>query len=174
MRRLSFYAIMIFLVYFLQTGVFTHLTLGGIVPNLFIICIVSIGIIRGKKDGCILGFFLGILTDALFASYFGFYALVLSVIGYLAGYVHQIFYEEDMTLPIVMIGIADILYGIIIYVFSFLTRGRMNFFIYLRKIIIPEMIYTLILAVFLYRLISWINKKIEIKGSEKRIDKKII
>ena len=44
----------------------------------------------------------------------------------------------------------------------------------LRSISIPEMIYTLILAVFLYRLISWINKKIEIKGSEKRIDKKII
>ena len=51
MRRLVFYISMIFIVYFLQTGVFAQLTLGGIVPNLFIICTVSIGMIRGKKAG---------------------------------------------------------------------------------------------------------------------------
>lgn len=170
MRRLIFYIAMIFVIYFFQTGVFTHLALGGIVPNLFIICIVSVGVIRGKMEGCLIGFFCGILMDALFGPYFGLYALVFSVIGYLSGYVQQIFYEEDMTLPIVITGIADLLYGIAIYLFTFLTRGRTNFIFYFGRIILPETIYTLILAVFLYRLIGWINKKIEIKGSENRID----
>ncbi len=170
MRRLVFYIAMIFIIYFFQTGVFTHLALGGIVPNLFIICTVTIGMIRGKKEGCLIGFFCGILMDALFGVYFGMYALVLSVIGYLAGYVQQIFYEEDMTLPIVIIGIADLLYGIAIYLLCFLTRGRMDFIFYFGRIILPETIYTLILAVFIYSIIGWINKKIETKGSEKRID----
>ena len=75
-----------------------------------------------------------------------------------------------MTLPIVMSGVGDLIYSAAIYLASFLTRGRMDFFFYFRKIILPEIIYTLILAVFLYRIISWINKKIEIKGSENRID----
>lgn len=170
MRRLVFYIAMIFIIYFFQTCVFTHLALGGIVPNLFIICTVTIGMIRGKKEGCLIGFFCGILMDALFGVYFGMYALVLSVIGYLAGYVQQIFYEEDMTLPIVIIGIADLLYGIAIYLLCFLTRGRMDFIFYFGRIILPETIYTLILAVFIYSIIGWINKKIETKGSEKRID----
>ncbi|MDD3222245.1 MAG: rod shape-determining protein MreD [Clostridia bacterium] len=170
MRRLIFYVAIVILAFFMQTGVFTHLALGGIVPNLFVICTASIGMIRGKTEGCVVGFFCGILMDALFAMYFGFYALVLAVLGYLTGYVKQIFYEEDMTLPIVIIGVADILYGIAVYLFSFLTRGRMDFPFYLGKIIIPETIYTLILAVFLYRLISWTNRRIEIKGSENRID----
>ena len=170
MRRLVFYIAMIFIIYFFQTGVFTHLALGGIVPNLFIICTVTIGMIRGKIEGCLIGFFCGILMDALFGVYFGMYALVLSVIGYLAGYVQQIFYEEDMTLPIVIIGIADLLYGIAIYLLCFLTRGRMDFIFYFGRIILPETIYTLILAVFIYSIIGWINKKIETKGSEKRID----
>lgn len=170
MRRLVFYIAMIFIIYFFQTGVFTHLALGGIVPNLFIICTVTIGMIRGKKEGCLIGFFCGILMDALFGVYFGMYALVLSVIGYLAGYVQQIFYEEDMTLPIVIIGIADLLYGVAIYLLCFLTRGRMDFIFYFGRIILPETIYTLILAVFVYSIIGWINKKIETKGSEKRID----
>ena len=108
--------------------------------------------------------------DALFTMYFGFYGLTLAILGYIAGYVQQIFYEEDMTLPIVIIGIGDLVYGLIVYIAGFLTRGRMDVFFYFRKIILPEVIYTLILAVFLYRIISWINKKIEIKGSENRID----
>ena len=83
---------------------------------------------------------------------------------------NRFFYEEDMTLPIVIIGAADLFYGVIIYLFSFLSRGRMDFIFYFRRIIFPEMIYTLIIAVFLYGLIGWINQKIEIKGSEKRID----
>lgn len=169
MRRIIYYVAMIITGYLLQTGVFTQLSLGGITPNLFIICTISIGMIRGKKEGCVIGFVFGILMDALYAMYFGAYALLLSVMGYIAGYVQQIFYEEDMTLPIVMIGIGDLLYGIAIYLFSFLPRGRMNFFFYLGRIILPEMIYTLILAVFIYRLITFINRKIE-KGSENRID----
>ena len=170
MRRLVFYIAMIFTAYFLQIGVFTNLTLGGIVPNLLVICTVSIGMIRGKKEGCLIGFFCGILMDALFTIYFGFYGLTLAVIGYMAGYVQQIFYEEDMTLPIAIIGIGDLIYGFIVYLAGFLTRGRMDIFFYFRKIMLPEVIYTLILAVFIYRIISWINKKIEIKGSENRID----
>lgn len=169
MRRIIFYVAMIIVGYFLQTGVFTQLTLGGITPNLFIICTISIGMIRGKKEGCVIGFIFGILMDALYAMYFGVYALLLSVMGYIAGYVQQIFYEEDMTLPIVMIGIGDLLYGIAIFLFSFLPRGRTNFLFYFGRIILPEMIYTLILAVFIYRLITFINRKIE-KGSENRID----
>lgn len=174
MRRLIFYGLMIFSGYFLQTGVFSEWTLGGISPNLFVICAVSIGMIRGKKEGCIVGFIFGILTDALYAVTFGFYALLLALLGYAAGYVQQIFYEEDMTLPLAIISLADFLYGLTIYVFTFLPRGKTDFIYYIAHIILPEVIYTLILAVFVYRLITFINRRIEIKGSENRIDKKII
>ncbi len=71
--------------------------------------------------------------DTMFSMYFGFYALIFSLIGYLTGYIKQIFYEEDMTLPIVVIGAADIFYGIIIYLCTFLTRGRMDFYIIFQK-----------------------------------------
>ena len=155
--------------YFLQTAVFTEFTMGGIVPNILIICTVSMGMIRGKKEGCIIGFVFGILMDALYSVYFGIYALILALMGYAAGNLKQIFYEEDMTLPILLIGFADFIYGIATYIFGFFSRGRTNFLFYLRKIILPEMFYTLILAIFIYRLIIFINKKID-KGSENRID----
>ena len=169
MRRILFYIAMIVCGYFLQTAVFTEFTMGGIVPNVLIICTVSMGMICGKKEGCILGFIFGILMDALYSIYFGIYAFILALMGYAAGNLKQIFYEEDMTIPIVLIGVADFIYGIAIYIFGFFSRGRSNFLFYLRKIILPEVFYTLILAIFLYRLIIFINNKID-KGSENRID----
>ena len=97
------------------------------------------------------------------------FEIPIALMGYAAGNLKQIFYEEDMTIPIVLIGVADFIYGIAIYIFSFFSRGRSNFLFYLRKIILPEVYYTLILAIFLYRLIIFINNKID-KGSENRID----
>ena len=40
-----------------------------------------------------------------------------------------------------------------------MIRGRINVFFYLGRIIIPEMIYTVIFAVFLYQLNYYVNKK---------------
>ena len=42
---------------------------------------------------------------------------------------------------------------------TFLIRGRIQLFFYLRRIIIPEAIYTVIFAVFLYQLNYYVNKK---------------
>ena len=166
MKRILSYAVLICVFFFLQTGVFSHLRMGIIAPNLLLICTASIGMIRGKTEGCLVGFFSGILYDALYASYFGLYALILCVIGYMAGYVNRIFYEEDMTLPLVVIGAADAFYGIIVYLLTFLSRGRMDFPYYFLRIILPEMVYTLILAVLLYRMIFYIDRKLNSKGSD--------
>ena len=51
------------------------------------------------------------------------------------------------------------MYGLYQYITTFLIRGRIHFFFYLRRIIIPEMIYTVILAVFIYQLNFYINRK---------------
>ena len=169
MNRFFSYALLILVFFLLQTGVFSYLRLGGIAPNLLVICTASIGMIRGKTEGCLVGFFSGILYDAIYASYFGLYALILCLIGYIAGYVNRIFYEEDMTLPLVVIGAADAFYGIVVYLLTFLTRGRMDFLFYFLHIILPEMIYTLILAVLLYRLIFYIDRKLINKGSDDAI-----
>ena len=170
MKRLLVYILLIIGTFLIQTGVVPYFTLGGIAPNLFIITTASIGTLRGRKEGCLFGFFSGILLESLYTTYFGIYALIFSTVGYFTGYIKKYFYEEDMTMPILFIGLSDLFYGLVIYLTSFLARGRINFFYYFRKIILPETIYSLIIAVFIYRLIIWINKQIETKGSENRID----
>ena len=112
------------------------------------------------------GFFCGLLMDISVGYYLGINALCFLVIGFVLGYLNQIYYEEDITLPLILIGVADFLYGIIMYILSFMARGRFDFLYYLGRIILPELVYTVILSIVAYRFILFICKKLDKKGSE--------
>ena len=166
LKRTIVYAACILGAFLLQSSLFSLLALADIVPNLLIIVTVSIALIRGRSEGCAVGFFSGLLMDIAFGSFLGFYALCYMVIGYLLGYFNQIYYEEDITLPLMLIGLADLFYGMIMFIFRFMPRGRFNILFYLRRIILPEIVYRVIVSIILYRFMLFICKKLDKKGSE--------
>ena len=165
-------AIFILLCFILQSGVFTNLAFAGIIPNLMIILTSSFGFMRGEKEGLIIGFFCGLLCDIFFGDFLGFYALVLMYIGFINGKFCGIFYPEDIKLPIALIVFSDLTYGIICYVLLFLLRGRLNLPFYFTRIIMPEMLYTIVVTMFLYPLILKVNEKLETR--EKRSAQKFV
>ena len=146
--------------FILQTTVFQALSIGSIVPNLLLIATVSFGFMQGKITGIWVGFFCGILKDVFYGNLLGFYALVYLCIGYAAGCCCKIFYDEEIRVPLFLVAAGDFLYGAAVYVVQFLMRGRIEIFFYLKRIIIPEMIYTVLITVILYKLLFWLNKKL--------------
>ena len=76
------------------------------------------------------------------------------------GYFYRIFYDDDIKTPLFLISMSDLIYGIVQYGFMFLMRGRIHFFRYLGRVILPEVLYTLILTIVLYRLLYRINQKL--------------
>ncbi len=52
------------------------------------------------------------------------------------------------------------LYGTMVYGIQYLMRGRIDFFYYLGRIMIPEMIYTVLVTVVVYKLLFLLNKKL--------------
>ena len=102
----------------------------------------------------------------------GFYALIYLVAGYLNGLFEQIYFDEDIKLPLFLIAVSDLLYGLCIYVFTFLLRSDFNFLYYLNRIIIPEAIYTIVITLGVYPLLLFINHKLE--AVEKRSASKFV
>lgn len=146
-------AVFIIICFLLQSTVFHSLSLGGIIPNLMIILTASYGFMRGRKSGLLIGFFSGLLMDIFFSDVLGFYALLYMYIGYLNGVFKKMFYPEDIKLPIALIVGSDFLYNFLIYIITFLLRGRFQFIYYFFNIIIPEMVYTIIVTCILYPLL---------------------
>ncbi len=156
--------------FLLQTTVFQALSLAEIAPNLLIIAVSSFGFMRGKKEGMFVGFFCGLLIDIFFGFYLGVYALIYMYIGYINGIFQKRFYPDDMKLPMLLIGASDIISNLVVYFFLFLFRSRFRFWDYLRTIILPEFVYTMVITIFLYFILLKVNQALE--AHEKRRAKK--
>ena len=64
---------------------------------------------------------------------------------------------EDILLPLSLISASELIYGLGTYMIMFVMRSRFAFFHYLTSIILPELLYTVIVTLFIYRLIYKIN-----------------
>lgn len=149
-----------------QSTVFARYSIGGIIPNFMIVITASYGFMYGEKYGMCIGFFCGLLTDIFFGNLIGIYSLIYLYIGYLNGKFNNIFYPEDIKLPMALIVGSDFVYGFICYMLFFLLRGKFDVLFYMSNVILPEVVYTIVITIFLYPLILRLNKKI--LGEEKR------
>ena len=156
----------------LQTTVFQYLNFGGISPNLLIIVTASYGFMFGRRYGMTVGFICGLLMDIFYGSVLGFYALIYLYIGAGNGVFHRVFYQNDIKLPLALITVSDLLYSLICYVLLYLLRGRFQVIFYLKSVILPEIVYTIFVTVFLYPCILLLNRTLE--DTDKRSDRKFV
>lgn len=168
MRRVFIQLIIILICFLFQTSVFRFLDLAGIVPNLLLIPTVSFGMMRGRKEGMLVGFCSGILMDIFYGPIIGPYALLYMYLGYINGFFHRVYYMEDILLPMLMVGANDLVYNLLVYIFSYLLRNRLEFGFYFIHVILPELIYTMIMTLVIYKPLVkinlWLKRKEE--GSE--------
>ena len=153
MRRKITVFLIIAVCYLLQSTVFQALSFASISPNLMIVVVSAFGFMRGKKEGLWIGFFTGLLL--------GFYALLYMYVGYFNGFFRKMFYPEDIKLPMLLIAVSDFSCSLIIYFLLFLFRGKFDILYYLLNIMIPELVYTMVVTIFLYFIILKINQKLE-------------
>lgn len=161
MKRKIISLLIIIICFLLQATVFARFTIASIRPNLLLIVTASFGFMRGKKEGMIVGFISGLLIDVFWGDILGFYTLIYTVIGYLNGFFKRLFYDEDIKLPLALIGASDLAYGMVIYFCYFLLQGNFDFLYYLLHIILPELVYTILITLVLYQIILQINRKLE-------------
>ena len=161
MKQFIMSVIVIIVCFLLQSTVFQALSIAGVVPNLLLIVTVAAGYMHGRKNGIYVGLACVLLVDICYGDIIGLFGLMYMCIGYLNGYAHKVYFRDDYTMPIILVSISNLLYGFFYYVFLFLLRNRLNFFFYLRRIILPELIYTVVVSIVLYKILHILNVKLE-------------
>lgn len=160
-KRIGTIALLMVLCFILQTGVFSRLQLAGVTPNLMLILTASFGFMRGRKEGMAVGFFCGLLVDMATGNYVGLYTLLYMYLGFFNGLFKKIFYGDDLKLPMFLIAVTDLMYGLAIYLFMFIMYQNREFGFYVFNVILPEMVYTILVSIFLYYLILKVNQWLE-------------
>ena len=157
MRRVIVTGLVIVVFFILQTSVFEMLKLADIRPNVLVILISSVAVMRGQNAGMLTGFFCGLLMDLFFGSFLGAYAFLYMLFGFVDGFFNRIYYADDNFLPLFLIGANDLAYGLIMYIFRGLLRNHLHFLYYFTSIILPELVYTVAVGLVLYQLLLRLN-----------------
>lgn len=134
----------------LQAGIAPHLAVFGVVPNMFLLVVVTLALVEGPIPGAFAGFTAGLLLDMLGTSAIGPWALVLGVVGYVAGTLNAHMFAEGWLLPVSVVFMASVLsefsYGILLAVLG--IGGP--FVVVLTHIVVPAAVYNTALAVLVY------------------------
>lgn len=156
------------IIYILHSNLFTSFKIVGVMPNLFIIFILFIGLYSGRIMGATYGVCLGILLDLFIGKKIGITAMALGIIGIIGGEFDRNFSKESRLTIIFMVIAATLIFEIISYVLSYFICG-----IYIQwgafiKILLIEAFYNSILTIILYPLMQKLGYKIEneYKGSK--------
>ena len=156
MRKQLTLAILIVLTFLIQTSLIPLFPLPA-TPNLLLILTVSMGFMRGRRSGLLTGFFSGLLLDLFYTNLFGFTALVFMYAGYVTGGMYMVFFDEDIKLPMLFSGVSDLVYQLLFFLVIFVIRRRLDFIGYLRAVILPEVIVTVIFTILFYRIYYVVN-----------------
>lgn len=144
----------IFILYFFQANFFGSFTINGVMPNLFVIFILIVGLFGNRFMGTIYGIVLGFFLDYLFRSKIGISAISLGMVGFLATIFDRNFSKDSRMTMMFMVAGATIVYEVMVYVGNYIvfsTNLEMMAFI---KILLVEIVYNVILTIIFYPLIQ--------------------
>lgn len=172
LKRILINILFILLAFTIQNCVFPLLPFLAATPNLLLILTFSFGFMHGKEAGMLYGVLSGLMLDLFYSGPFGFYTLIYVYIGYLNGIFTKYYYEDYITLPLILSVLNSLGYSMYIYIFRFLIRGRLNLPYYFRNLMLPEIIFTSVTTLLIYRLFLSASRRVEDIG--KRRDSTIV
>ncbi|MCF0124406.1 MAG: rod shape-determining protein MreD [Clostridia bacterium] len=140
------------LIYYLQSNFFNWFNISGVMPNIYVILVLFIGLFSSQLMGMGYGIAIGVVLDLLLGRKIGIYAVSLGLIGFLAGVFDKNFSKDSrMTIMCMSFGVTviyEILSYILKYIFDF---NQIEIFSFI-KILIVEIIFNLIITVIVYPL----------------------
>jgi len=150
-----------FIIYYLQSNFFVWFNISGVMPNLFVILALFIGLFSNQIMGTAYGVGIGILLDLLIGNKIGVNAISLGIIGFLSAIFDKNFSKDSRaTIMFMVLGstaVFEIIRLLLNYVVLSTNVEIINFII----ILVIEIIFNLILAIILYPLIQKFGYYIE-------------
>jgi rod shape-determining protein MreD len=103
---------LIFVAAVLQVSVLNGVHLGGGVPDLLLVTLVCVALLRGATFGAACGFYAGLLVDTATLGQLGFTSLPLTVAGYWIGRYGDTTGRDRAHAPFLSVAVITILYAL--------------------------------------------------------------
>ncbi|MBR3002497.1 MAG: rod shape-determining protein MreD [Clostridia bacterium] len=149
------------LIYLLHQNLFYNFTIAGVMPNLFVILILFIGLFFNKTAGITYGAIFGLLLDFFIGKKIGISSVMLGIVGLIGGLFDKNFSKESRITLMIMVIVCTFIFEIGSYTLGFfIYQYEINLPVFIKTLLI-EASYNVILTIVLYPLMQNFGYKIE-------------
>jgi rod shape-determining protein MreD len=149
-------AILLFLVAVVQVSLLSSLHVAGGTPDILLVTLVAVALLRGAVFGAVGGFFGGLLVDTANLGTLGLTSLILTIGGYWIGRYGETTGRDRTHAPFVSVAVVTILYAIGILLLHFLLGDPVSG----KRILIDSLVPTIAFNLILTAPIYWLVKKL--------------
>ncbi len=126
---------------------------GGGTPDVLLVVVVALGLLRGSVPGAVVGFAGGVVVDVVTLGTLGVTSLVLTLAGFWAGRYAETSGRDRRYAPIVAVGSITLLTGAFGYVLHYLLAEDVVARHALVSALAPAFLLNLLLALPVHRLV---------------------
>ncbi|MCX8129230.1 MAG: rod shape-determining protein MreD [Clostridia bacterium] len=166
--KIFIYTITILIITIIQCTVLDYIRVYNVKPDLMIVFVIAVALLRGNVEGAAIGFVMGLLHDVISGKILGFYSLLGLYLGLIIGSVNKRLYRENFLVIIFFTFISSIAYEGGVYFLSTLTNGNADFVYAFKALILPEAVYNSIASIIIYILVIKMNYRFEDVGKTTR------
>lgn len=143
-----------FIIYFLQSNFFIWFNIAGIMPNIYVILVLFIGLFVKRKAGLICGLVFGLYLDIVLGKTVGISALVLGVVGMFGEILSKNFSKDSRFIVCLMVLGTTALYELAVYLLTMLRTGSDIEILAFLKILLVELIFNELITIIIYPIIK--------------------
>jgi rod shape-determining protein MreD len=143
----------LFVAAMLQAVIVSSLVFGGGAPDLLLIVVISLGLLRGSVPGAVFGFAGGLVVDLLTLETLGITSLVLTLAGFWAGRYAETTGRGRRLAPIVAVGAITLLAAFFAFVLHYLLGDEVVARHALVTVLVPTLVANLVLALPVHALV---------------------
>lgn len=136
-----------------QTVVVPPFLLAGGSPDLLLVAVVSLGLLRGSLAGAVLGFTGGLVVDLLTLDTLGVTSLVLTLAGFWAGRYAETTGRGRRSAPLLAVGAITVLAALFAVVLHYLLGDEVVVRDALVTVLVPTLVLNLLFALPVHALV---------------------
>ncbi len=153
----------------IQSTILSSLYMPGLLvtPDLVLVIVVCLALLRGSDEGLIIGLCAGLLLDLKDGNIIGIQALSKMLLGFSVGTIQKKFFKDNYLIVIAVVFIATVFFdGFNLFLYSSFGANY-NFTQAFLNIIIPTAIFNLLVTPFFYYFLLNSEKKMNLNGEYK-------